>query len=348
MTRITAVGRRNAVIAIGVMLALCISFVDLALAAPEKIHKIKYAYIPNPDTALLNIGIDKGIFKDLGLEIEMTRFNSGPAQFAAIKSGAIDVAEMSSMTFLIGVSQGIDAKVFSLFADLSLQNILVAQSNSGIKTAKDLKGKKITAVQGSSAYYGLMTYLSKNGLTLKDIEFLNMDGGAITPAFLKKDVDAAWHWAPWCIKMMEAGGVAVTNNKELGALGYQVVLGRSDWMKSNQEAAKLFIEFQARVNKMINDDRNLLIKQIAEVLSLPPETATKVRDVNIFINPSDMISDKSVYWMAGGYSDGSSGLGALLKNTSEFQISQGILKSVPDLKVTIDPGPIKAWIGSRK
>ncbi len=353
MTRISALRNRNSSIPIGVgliillILAALTFLTDRAQAAPKETFKIRYAYIPNANTGLLTIAQDKGIFKDLGLDMEMIRFNSGPAQFAAIKSGSIDVAEMSSMTFLVGRAQGIDAKIFSIIADISAQNILVAQRDSGIQSAKDLKGKKIAAVQGSSAYYGLMNYLSQNGMALQDIEFLNMDGAAITPAFMKKDVDAAWHWAPWCLKMIAAGGVAVTNNQDIGALGFQVILGRTEWVKGNPEAAKRILEFQGRVSKAMKNDPQLLPKLTAETLSIPVEMAVRVRDLSVYPGPEEMSSDQSIYGVAKGAEDGSAGLGALLKKTAEFQVSQGIVKTAPDLKTAIDAGPIKAWKTSR-
>ncbi len=60
-----------------------ISCLATAQAAPKETFKIRYAYIPNANTGLLTIAQDKGVFKDLGLDMEMIRFNSGPAQFAA-------------------------------------------------------------------------------------------------------------------------------------------------------------------------------------------------------------------------------------------------------------------------
>ena len=81
---------------------------------------------------------------------------------------------------------------FGIIADISAQNVLVVQPNSGINSAQSLKNKKVAAVQGSASYHGLMSYLSKNGMPLNDIQFLSMDAAAITPAFIKKDVDAAF------------------------------------------------------------------------------------------------------------------------------------------------------------
>ena len=60
-----------------------------------------------------------------------------------------------------------------------------------------------------------------------------------------------------------------------------------------------------------------------------------------------MSSDPSIYGVAKGAEDGSAGLGALLKKTAEFQVSQGIVKTAPDLKTAIDADPIKAWKTSR-
>jgi ABC-type nitrate/sulfonate/bicarbonate transport system substrate-binding protein len=63
-------------------------------------------------------------------------------------------------------------------------------------TLKDLKGKKIAFLSGTSAHIGLVTALQKAGFAPADVQMVTMDITNMVPAFTNKDVDAAYAWEP--------------------------------------------------------------------------------------------------------------------------------------------------------
>jgi NitT/TauT family transport system substrate-binding protein len=64
----------------------------------------------------------------------------------------------------------------------------------GFSSFKDLKGKKVAA--NTSAQITMNGLLENEGLTEKDVQFVNLPGGEMAGAIARGDVDAACVWEP--------------------------------------------------------------------------------------------------------------------------------------------------------
>ena len=67
----------------------------------------------------------------------------------------------------------------------------------GIKTLKDLKGKKVGMPEGTSGDMLLRLALEREGMTLDDIQVVKMDPSTVVTAFASRQVDAAAIWYPF-------------------------------------------------------------------------------------------------------------------------------------------------------
>ncbi|MFL2029616.1 ABC transporter substrate-binding protein [Loigolactobacillus zhaoyuanensis] len=159
-----------------------------------KTTTIKIGYMANVNSAsLVAVAKEAGYFEKQGLKVKLVTFQDGPSILAAMKSGSIDFGQIGTGAHT-ALAKG-QAKVV-LFDSLSTSDKLIANKKSGITSIKDLKGKKVAVVSGTSSQVILDTALESAGLSESDVTIVNMSAAAIATAMTAGKVDAAAAWSP--------------------------------------------------------------------------------------------------------------------------------------------------------
>lgn len=126
-----------------------------------------------------------------GVTVERVDFTAGPEAVTALASGDIDVA------FGVGsfpvVSTGTNDFDYELIAYESLKDEmwLVARADSGIEDVASLAGHKVSAKFGTGSHYDLLLELNDAGLSMDDLEVINMENDSAKAALVNGDIDAA-------------------------------------------------------------------------------------------------------------------------------------------------------------
>ncbi len=181
-------------------------------AAKPGLRKVRYGSTGagfNPFIAL-----DQGYFAEQGIDIELFRFDSavnmitplGAAQIEA-GSGAIGAGLWNA------VARGVNVKVVAdgghTEPGYPQQELIVRKAlvDSGkVKTTADLKGLKVgMSVRGSSIEYVIARMLQKGGLTMKDIEPVEMPPTEFAIAMANGKVDAAFSIQPSITTLITEG-----------------------------------------------------------------------------------------------------------------------------------------------
>ena len=124
-------------------------------------------YIPNVQFAQFYLADQAGYYRDAGLDVT---FQNGrdPDLIRLAAQGEVDVAIADGTSLIPAVSQGIPVRYLAtIYA--KFPNVVFAKASSGIKTAGDLKGRKIgTPGKYGSGWIMLQTLLASAGLTPDD------------------------------------------------------------------------------------------------------------------------------------------------------------------------------------
>ena len=156
--------------------------------------KIKAGYLPNLGSAALYIVAEKnGYFKEMGLEVETIEFQSGPPEIAAMASGDIQICQIGHGAHAL-CAEG-QAEVFQIVST-SLADAIIGNKEKGIESIKDLKGKRVATSAGTSAEAIFHIALESEGLTMDDVETVEMDTNGMVSAMVSGSVDACATWAP--------------------------------------------------------------------------------------------------------------------------------------------------------
>lgn len=132
---------------------------------------------------------EKGYFAEEGLDVEF--YYAAAADIVKnVAANNVEFGFPNADAVVLAKSQGVPVKV----VHNTYQNGLGAtifKTSSGIKSAKDLKGKKVAVTSlGSPNYIQLQVLLKSAGLSLEDIQLEVIGTGAILTALTSGQVDA--------------------------------------------------------------------------------------------------------------------------------------------------------------
>ena len=108
----------------------------------------------------LQVGIEAGIFKQHGIEVEVIDFGGGPREQQALTAGSIDIAIGSGPELALEVKGAPEIAVAAM-ADAPYSVLLAVLKDSPIKKAEDLKGKIVSVSSKGSLTYWLAQELSR-------------------------------------------------------------------------------------------------------------------------------------------------------------------------------------------
>lgn len=142
-----------------------------------------------------NKGLFEEVFKDKGIQVEYTTFQSLPPLNEALATNKIDIIFEAEPPAIVGKAAGIDEKIVDISCSITL-GILIPL-NSKINSVADLKGKKIALLAGTGVHYGVLKILENNGLEKKDVQIIDMLPPDAKNAFETGKVDAWAVWSPF-------------------------------------------------------------------------------------------------------------------------------------------------------
>ena len=150
-------------------------------------------------SAPIFVGVEKGFFKQFGVEPELVYFQAAAPISTAVAAGQIDVGAtgLTAATFNIvlgGEHMWIVADKGREWPDHRLTAIVVHRDlyDAGVRTIAALKGKRIGITQlGSTFHYQIGNILEKDGMSLKDVTLVPLQAmPAALEALKGKRIDA--------------------------------------------------------------------------------------------------------------------------------------------------------------
>ena len=201
---------------------------------------LRLAYMPNWGALWAAATAEaKGFFAEEGLTVEMTAFEDGPTEIAAMESGKIDISYIGPGAHKL-CSTG-NAQVV-LLQHLGDGDCIIGLK--GLKTLEELKGKTVGYAAGTSSETILNVALESVGLTMGDVNAMSMDATALTTAALSGTVDAVAAWAPLSLTILAEAEDAtdICSNVDFASLvspGSWVV--NPKWAAENADAMTRFV-----------------------------------------------------------------------------------------------------------
>ncbi|WP_137918732.1 ABC transporter substrate-binding protein [Hydrogenophaga sp. 2FB] len=155
-------------------------------------------------------------FKGTPVKLSFEYFTgTGPAINEAIANNKLDVAQYGSLPNIIGKAGGLPTRILSSYGYTTVFGL--ARQDLEVKSFKDLKGKKVAVTKGTVLHWALLKALQDNGLSLRDIQLVDLKSADQLAALSAGSVDAVLG-SSTLLTLRDKGVAKVFySSKELGA-----------------------------------------------------------------------------------------------------------------------------------
>ena len=258
--------------------------------APAK-APLKIAFSDWPGWTAFEIGIQKGWFKEAGVDVEFSWFEYTPSM-EAFAANKVDAVMMTMGDALVTGAPGARS-VAILITDYSNGNDMIV-AKKGIPSLKDLKGKKVGLEIGLVEHLMLLKGLEKVGLKETDVKLIAVPTHQTAQSLASGDVDAIGAWQPNAGQALKAapGSKAILTSKDLPGLIYDLVCvspkslaqRRADWVK----VVKVWNKIEAFVTDPAHKDE--AVKIMAGRAGVPAPEYGKFLPGTRFLSPAEALA----------------------------------------------------------
>ncbi len=225
----------------------------------------------------MHIAFVEGYFRDQGLDVEMQLHTSGKAAVKSLLEGNADLAELGDIPFMLSVMRG--AKIKLITTMNTTENILtvVANKSTGIQTPKDLKGKKIGITFGTGGHFFLSAFLTVNGISLKEVELVNLKPNDLVAAIGNGEIDAVSTWQPHGLRSQERLGdnAIVFSSRGIHRETWNIA-GNDDFIKKNPGIIERTLRALRKAEELVKNNPDKAIDDTANYTGSDREQFAKV------------------------------------------------------------------------
>jgi NitT/TauT family transport system substrate-binding protein len=221
-----------------------------ALLAPASAQKITIAVVPSVPGGTTYVALDKGYFRDTGLDVDIERIDSLGKAVAFLATNQVQVAQGGiNAAFYNAVAQGLPVALALESGSSPTYHQIIVRTDlkDRIRTPADLKGRTIgLSSPGSTSTYEVASVLAAAKLDLNDVQAKNLAFSQMAAAMANGALDAAMEVAPFTERIVEQNiGVPWVDPDDyirpqpMSSVGYIV---NTDWAAQHRDIArKLFV-----------------------------------------------------------------------------------------------------------
>jgi NitT/TauT family transport system substrate-binding protein len=241
--------------AFSALVAAAIAFITFSFVGPMQARAqapaaspsiITIGVVPSVPAAATYLAVEKGYFKEAGIEVDLQNIDSSSTAMALLASNRMQVVEggvapnyWNALASGLPVIMALERASSPLYHDVLIRKELVGV----LKTPADLKGRPVAEVSpGSSALYEVGAVLASAGLSMKDIKYIPVPQMGI--ALANGAVDVAFEVPPFGATVINQGqGVHWLDPEDYIKVlpsSFVAYFANSDWIKANPDVAKKF------------------------------------------------------------------------------------------------------------
>jgi NitT/TauT family transport system substrate-binding protein len=152
----------------------------------------------------LYLAQEKGFFKEAGLEVELIVLTGIAERNSALKSGRIDALAAPVDYFVLSAGNRLETTIAMAIDESVGGDGIVARKE--ITRIEDLRGKRVAFQRGLPSEFFVRALLQQHGISMKELQTVDMETDQAGAAFIAGSIDAAAVWEPWLTKAREQGG----------------------------------------------------------------------------------------------------------------------------------------------
>lgn len=301
---------------------------------------LKIAYSDWPGWVAWEIGIKKGWFKEEGVDVQFLWFDYG-ASMEAYVAGQVDAVTMTNGDALVTGATG-KPSVGIILNDFSNGNDMIV-GGPGIKSMKDLKGKKVAVEEGFVCHLLLLKGLADNGMSPSDITIVNTPTNETPQVLASGAVAAIGAWQPNSGQALKAtpGSSRIYSSHDSPGIIYDFLFVSPESLETRREDWKKVVKVWYRIVDYLKNEDN--IDEALEILSArvsltPAEYEPLFQGTYILT-----LEEAQKRW------EKAEGLGSVYGSTdfvNDFNVKFGVYDKALDTSKYLDPSLVKEYADS--
>lgn len=283
------------------------------------------------------IAEQKGYFKKHGADVKLVWFANYTDSISALSAGQIDANSQTWSDTMAPLAKGVALKAI-LVNDNSAGNDALMVGPK-IKSFKDLKGKKIALEEFSVSHFLLTMALNKNGMTLKDVQVVNLSAGDAAAAFMAGRVDAAVVWNPWVNTIQVSGkGKPLFSSADVPGMIPDLLVAQEKSLKAKRKDFVGMVKAWYDVEKFIRENPDEAAKIMSKVVGMD------ARDYKVFL-PGTKFFDQQANLKAFGPATDPTSLLGVAPTISKFLLDNKLMEGKVDFAKGIDASLVREVAG---
>lgn len=231
-----------------------------------------------------------------GIKVEAVKVKNGSDFVDGISSGSVDIGIFGDQPILAGIANGKSLKVVGRTGSDAQAYLILTRKDSDIQSIADLKGKTVAIKPGGNSHKMWTQVLAKYGLTIDDVDGVNIDGTDALIALDKGEVEA--------VPGYTANGKDYSRDYKV-LVNYSEVADNVHIIAASLEFTSEYPELVARVLKVyqrtsewLADNREEAIKLLIELGDLDEAGATAMYEGEIWNVQWDKTDEATVNYTA--------------------------------------------------
>jgi NitT/TauT family transport system substrate-binding protein len=224
--------------------------------------------------------VAEGYYKAAGLDVTIVQGNGSGNTAQLVANGRAQIAYADAVAVSQLIAKGAPMKIIATIYQ-SNPNAVMALKKTGIKSVKDLAGKKVGVPSGSSQTTMLPLLLKSNNLKESDINMIDMPVASMVPALLQGQVDAVLGSIDAYQIQAESQGAQldVYRFADHGVPTVSTsIFASNDYLKSNPDVVKKFVAASLKGWSFALDHPDQAIKDVKKVF---PEVNEKLASAEL-------------------------------------------------------------------
>ncbi|TQL47531.1 NitT/TauT family transport system substrate-binding protein [Homoserinimonas aerilata] len=285
---------------------------------------ITVGLLPIAPAAMVQYGIDQGIFEEHGLDVTTQIAQGGAAMLPAVSTGQLDFGVGNPLSVLVAAGQGVDVRVasgysFSLADGVDI-NAVVTRAGDGIDSWADLEGKRVSVnAVNTQGDLTIKDAIDGDGGDSSTVEFIEIAFPDALAQLDSNNVDAVWIPEPFLSRAVAApetySVLGYPNQVAIPGLPTMVTFTSGAIADEQVETVQKWREAIDAVIAAAEADKDGFAATIAEFTGMPLEAAQSLRleRFSADLDPK------------------------LLSDLTEMASEYGFMDNAPDLKTVLIP-----------
>ena len=286
----------TAVLATGVLMT---SMVGCSSTNESNLEELTITHVTSPLNVPSIIQKNKNMFaeefKANGKEmtVNYAEITSGADQTQALASGDVDILYAVGGTSVVSAAaNGADIKILNMYSRSPKAFCLYSKDDS-IKSAEDLRGKTIAGPTGTNLHQLLVAYLAEAGMTIDDVNYVNMKIPDAKAALDGGSVDAALVAGPTAYKSKQQGYHLVTDGEGLTDAVIAVAV-REDFYNEHKDIIDMFMNAEDKIIEYMENNYDETMDIVATELDLD-KSAVEEMYTQYDFNPEITEEDRAAF-----------------------------------------------------